>query len=227
MSVTEHILLESDERKLPQRRTARKLHGLYRFESRLRRRAIELGIIDYYYLSCQVRQGRSFAPEYVLDLRFIDPTLRQSRHIAVWWIGTTLAFATLAAALIWWTSSSPAQQWESGRLLACALLLGVAVCAGLVGVYRSTETLSLHTVHGQAMLLNVTGGIGTLRSARPFMLKLAAHVRIAAGARRSSKAAHLRDEMREHFRLKEAGVLSNEEYEKSKRRILAGHLPAV
>ena len=37
---------------------------------------------------------------------------------------------------------------------------------------------------------------------------------------------HLRDEMREHFRLRKHGVLSAEEYEASKARILAEHSPA-
>jgi hypothetical protein len=60
---------------------------------------------------------------------------------------------------------------------------------------------------------------------RPFTQKLAAHIRIAIAARRSSRVEHLRDEMREHFRLKEAGVLPNEEYEACKRRILAKHDP--
>jgi hypothetical protein len=31
--------------------------------------------------------------------------------------------------------------------------------------------------------------------------------------------------MREHFRLKEAGALSDDEYEASKKRILAAHTP--
>lgn len=37
---------------------------------------------------------------------------------------------------------------------------------------------------------------------------------------------HLRDEMREHFRLRKHGVLTAEEYEASKARILAEHSPA-
>jgi hypothetical protein len=40
------------------------------------------------------------------------------------------------------------------------------------------------------------------------------------------RSEHLRDEMREHFRLRESGVLSVEEYEASKARILAEHSSA-
>ena len=49
------------------------------------------------------------------------------------------------------------------------------------------------------------------------------HVQIAIRARRSTRGAHLRDEIREHLRLREAGVLSEQDYEASKRRILARH----
>jgi hypothetical protein len=222
MSKTEHILLESEDRETPQLRTARKVHARLRSRSRLRRRALELDIIDYYYLSVRTRR-RSAVLEYVLDLRFIDPSLRESRHIAWRWMITTLAFAMLAAASVWRIGSSLPPWWQQGQLPICATMLGLTACAGLVCVYRTTETLSLHSVHGQVRLLELTGGPGTVRATRPFMLKLAAHIRIAIAARRPLRARHLRDEMREHFRLKEAGVLSHEEYEESKRRILAEH----
>ena len=58
---------------------------------------------------------------------------------------------------------------------------------------------------------------------RPFLRKLAAHVQLAAAARRASMAEHLRDELREHYRLKEAGVLATEIYDACKVRILARH----
>jgi hypothetical protein len=86
-----------------------------------------------------------------------------------------------------------------------------------------TETLCVFSVHGRANLLKLTGGLGTFRSVRSFTRKLEAHIDIAGAARRSSLGQHLRDEMREHFRLHEAGVLSNEAYDDSKKRILAGH----
>jgi hypothetical protein len=225
MSKTEHILLESEDRDIPELRTARKVHARLRSRSRLRRRVLELDIIDYYYLSVRM-QRRSTLLEYVLDLRFIDPRIRESRHIAWRWMIATLAFAMLTAASVWRLGSSPAPWWQHGQLPICATMLVLTACVGLVCVYRTTETLTLRSVHGQARLLELTGGLGTLRATRPFMLKLAAHIRIAIAARRSSRAQHLRDEMREHFHLKEAGVLSDEEYEESKRRILAEHAPA-
>jgi hypothetical protein len=74
-------------------------------------------------------------------------------------------------------------------------------------------------------LLDFTGGPGTFRALRPFVAKLTAHIRLASAARRRTKAEHLRDEMREHQRLRELGVLSVSDYEASKARILGQHAP--
>jgi len=87
--------------------------------------------------------------------------------------------------------------------------------------------VSLFSAYGAASLLECTGGLGTFQVFRPFMAKLTAHIRLASAARRRTKAEHLRDEMREHLRLKEIGVLPAEEYETAKVRILDQHSPAA
>ena len=74
---------------------------------------------------------------------------------------------------------------------------------------------------GRARLLEITVGVGSFRAMRSFSRTLAAHLRIASARRRRSRAEHLRDEMREHLRLKEAQVLSEVEQRLSKARILA------
>src|SRR5256714_15077501 len=80
MPTTEHILLESDFRQVPDLRDARTVHARIEFRSRLRRRVLQLEIIDYYYLSVR-SHSRSIVLEYVLDLRFVDAP-RRLRHIA-------------------------------------------------------------------------------------------------------------------------------------------------
>jgi len=99
--------------------------------------------------------------------------------------------------------------------------------ATLLSVYRTTETVILFSTHGAARLLECAGGLGTFRVLRQFMAKLAAHIQLASAARRRTRAEHLRDEMREHLRLKEIGVLPAGEYETAKVRILDQHSPAA
>jgi hypothetical protein len=222
MRQTEHILLESDDRAIPGRHSARRTHAHLRFYSTLRRCTVELDIIDYYYLSVRIGRGRAPLVEYVLDLRFAAPSVLRYRHLPWKWMTAALAFGALSAAGLWWSSVSE-PGWRRELLAVVAALVVPTAGATLVSAYRMTETLCLLSVHGRANLLKLTGGLGTFRSVRAFTRRLEAHIDIAGAARRSSRGQHLRDEMREHFRLHQAGVLSNQAYDESKKRILAAH----
>jgi hypothetical protein len=222
MAASEHILLESDERKIPHPRCSRKHHGRVELRSLLRRRTLRLELVDYYFLVVRSYGSRSVSAEYVLDLRFVDSPPGLSRHFASRWLLAALASMALAGAIAFRTGGSAA---PAGWLVAFGILSGMAVAAAVVCLYRTTETLSIYSAHGRARLFEFTSGPGTGRTFKPFTNKLAAHIKLAVAARRSTKAEHLRDEMREHFRLRENGVLSAEEYEASKARILAEHSP--
>jgi hypothetical protein len=225
MPKTEHILLESDFRQVPELRDARKVHARFEFRSRLRRRVVQLEIIDYYYLSVR-SHSRTMLLAYILDLRFVE-TPRRLRHISWRWITFSLVFTALALGITSWIDPSATPWWQRDGLPVCVTVIGVWASATLLGIYRTTETVSLFSIHGAARLLECTGGLGTFHVFRRFMAKLTAHIRLAAAARRRTKAEHLRDEMREHLRLKEIGVLSAGEYENAKVRILGQHSPAA
>jgi len=219
----EHILLESEqEHTVPDPRGPRRRHARVDVPDRIRRRALRLTIIDYFYLTVRVQRSQSVMAEYVLDLRFVDPSVRMSRHIATRWLVATLVLAALAVAIGLRVQGSAA---PGNWLVACLIASTLTVGAGFVCAYRTTETLAVFSLHGRATLLEHTGTFGLGRALRPFLIKLSAHLRITIAARRPSKALHLRDEMREHARLHEAGVLSKLEYEASKARILAAHAP--
>jgi hypothetical protein len=224
MAASVHILLESDERKIPHPRCSRKLHGGIELRSWLRRRTLQLELIDYYYLVVRSYRSRTVAAEYVLDLRFVDSSFGLSRHFASRWLLAALGAAVLAVATGLLTGGSAAPvRW----LVACGILSAIAVAAAVVCLYRTTETISMCSVHGRARLFEFTGGFGAQRALKPFTKKLVAHIKFAIAARRPLRSEHLRDEMREHFRLRENGVISAEEYEASKARILAEHAPAA
>jgi len=214
MTATEHILLESDLREVPELRDARKSHGRIALRSRLRRHVLYLEIIDYYYLSVRSHTGAR-ALEFSLDLRFARAP-QFSRHIAWRWMAASLALIVVPTAI------ALAIRTSAVSLAVAALWAGTT----FVCLYRTTETIRLISTCGAARLLEFTGGPGTFRALRPFVAKLMAHLRLASAARRPTKAEHLRDEMREHQRLRELGVLSVSDYEASKARILGQHAPA-
>jgi hypothetical protein len=219
----EHILLESEqEHTVPDPRGPRRRNARVEVPDRIRRRVLRLEIIDYFYLSVRVQRGQSVMTEYVLDLRFVDSSVRMSRHIATRWLVATLVLAALAVAIGLRVQGSAEQgHW----LLACLIASTLSIGAGVVCTHRTTETLSVFSLHGRARLIEYTSTFGLGRALRPFLVALSAHLRIAVAARRPSKALHLRDEMREHARLNEAGVISKVEYEAGKVRILAAHEP--
>src|SRR5258708_37791941 len=108
MLATEHIVLEAEIREVPQLQSRRRVHASVRCHSRLRRRSVDLSIIDYHYLGIRVGQGGAAAREYVLDLRFVDPSFALTRHIP-WrciWTGLALTAATGAPAM--WHAAEPA-----------------------------------------------------------------------------------------------------------------------
>jgi hypothetical protein len=221
--ITEHILLESDVREVPDLGRARKVHAQVALRSRLRRRVLHLEIIDYYYLSVRL-QTLALQLEYVLDLRFVGAP-RLSRKVAWRWIAAALTLAALTVAALRMPPTAP--PWSpQERLAICLTLTGAWAFVMLVAAYRSTETVRLFSINGAARLLEYTGSLGTFRTARRFLTKLAAHIQLASKARRSTRAEHLRDEMREHLRLMELGVLNAENYEASKVRILSRHVPS-
>lgn len=220
MEAAEHILLESDEREVPDAGTARKVHARVATRSRLRRRLLTLEIINYYYLSVR-SHSRSASLEYVLDLRFVRAP-QVSRHISWRWIAASLLLSALIYAMLKLGPLAP-PWWQRHWLSGFATVTGLWAVATLVAVYRTTETVRLFSTVGAATVLEYTGGLGTLRGVRRFMTKVAAHIQLAAAARRSTKAGHLRDEMREHARLRELRVLSEPEYESAKARILGRH----
>ena len=78
---------------------------------------------------------------------------------------------------------------------------------------RTTESLEFVSMHGGATLVSVTGGIGSARAGKKFFIELIKSINAAKAARPQERPQLLRDEMREHHRLRELGVLSEEQYE--------------
>jgi hypothetical protein len=223
LHAAEHIVLESDVREIPHFHSQRRVHATLQCRSRLQRRRLNLSIIDYYYLAVCLVQSARAPREYVLDLRFVDPSFALTRRVPWRCIWTALALsAAAAAATMWFAAETSASRRHLAALISAALFAG-AVLAVLAVAARLVETVALHSLHGRAAVLEYRGSAGTLRRARPFLRKLAAHVQLAAAARRDTMAEHLRDELREHYRLKEAGVLPAEIYDACKVRILARH----
>src|SRR5690606_37255266 len=135
----------------------------------------------------------------------------------------TLVRAVLAAGAVLSALSAAATPWDRPGFIAALITLLVSVGTFLLFRRRTTESLQFRSVHGNATLVSVTGGIGSTRGGKLFFVELIKDINAAKAARPQEKPQFLRDEMREHHRLRELGVLTEAEYEASKMRILSAH----
>lgn len=202
----------------PHRRTV----SSFTLASRLRGCATQLSILDDHYLSVRKEQKGGEALKYVLDLRFANARPVIVRRIA--WIWLTLALAGLVgAATGFWRAAGELTLWtHAGFASGCGALL-LAGTATWLFLRRTSESLQFTSVHGGVTLVSITGGVGSAKSGRRFFIDLIKSINAAKVVRAQSKAHFLRDEMREHHRLRELHVLSEADYEASKSRILAAH----
>lgn len=221
----EHISLESspDVVATPLRHPHRKTLSSFKLNSRLRGSTTEVSLLDDHYLSVRNQLSGEEPSKYVLDLRFANPRPVIVRRVAWVCLGLTLALLLGSAGALWWAASSAATLWTHPGFFA-----GVAgILAGAAGAFfflrRTTESLQFTSVHGEATLVNITGGIGSAKAGRKFFVDVIRSISAAKLARPQSKQLFLRDEMREHHRLRELNVLGQEEYEASKARILRAH----
>jgi hypothetical protein len=219
----EHICLESEEPSIAPRPGNIRIGPTFKFVSQLRGCQTELAFSTDRGLS--IRRGRPGKParKYVVDLRFIDTGVLAELRIAWrWWLATA-ALAALSMLAIWhpWPFVEP--RWPGLSLHAAIVVATVAACVGLLSLYQTRVVIELRSVHGDACLAEVTGGLGSMRDARLFVAELSRRVEAARGLPVQPKQQFLRDEMREHHRLSREGVLAADAYEASKRRILAAH----
>jgi hypothetical protein len=180
-----------------------------------------LSLLEEHFVSVQSERPGGESKNYVFDLRFASAKPLLVRRIAWSWFALTLAFGLLTGTAAWLLYSS--QTPPAPTAAVGVTMLAGAIASVFIFLRRTTESLEFTSVHGEATLISVTGGIGSARAGKSFFVNLIKSINAAKLARPQQKQEFLRDEMREHHRLRELGVLSPQEYEASKARILAAH----
>jgi hypothetical protein len=222
----EHISLESshDEALVaPKKRLRRKVRMDYTLRSKLRGCVTELAILEEDFLSVHAIRPDCEPKKYEFDLRFVNAKPTIVRSVAWFWLAMAVSLTLLslgALALLW--PPSAAHWIDPVPLTAVAALLAAA---GSVFMFlrRTTESLEFTSVHGEVTWVSVVGAIGSARDGKKFFVELIKSIGAAKAARPQNAPQFLRDEMREHHRLRELGALTEEQYQASKSRILSSH----
>jgi hypothetical protein len=223
----EHITLDGDAEigATPTEQPDRTiLHG-YAFASRPDGCIVELAILEGHHLGVsRVRPG-SGPCRFQFDLRFANPRPVRVRRLAWAWL-------IVASSLAGFAGGELASVWSAGGsalspgMIHGALAVVFSIIALYVAYMRTTESIELRSAHGNATLVSVTGCVGSSRHCKQVFVELIRNIIAARLARPQPQPQFLRDEMREHFRLHQLGILSDQEYDASKARILAAHRPA-
>lgn len=220
----EHIHIEAEPGSVsaptPQRR--RKVRTGYVLKSRLRGCETEVAILEDHFATVRTVRPNAEPCKYEVDLRFANPKPVRVRSISWFWLTLAASLAALASGGLWATWSD-AGRWSSPIFLSALVTLLAAGGATILFLRRTVESLEFRSAHGGATLVSVTGGIGSARAGKRFFIELIKSINAAKAERPQERPQFLRDEMREHHRLRELGVLSEEQYEQSKARILASH----
>jgi hypothetical protein len=218
----EQIAIEGEPRHYvePLKQPHRITRSRWSLASRLHGCSTELSLLEGHYLRVHSVRSRGQGRKYQFDLRYMNPRPVRVHHIAWAWLFACVAsFAVAAWAL--------AATWFDSASLRAVVIGVVTTCAGFIALFfflrRTTESLTFRSEHGLVTLIEVTGGIGSTRKGKPFFVELIKGINAAKAERSQAKEHFLCDEMREHHRLRELGVLSEREYEQSKARILAQH----
>lgn len=217
-----HIEAEPDTVAAPTPLRQRKVRSSYLLKSRLRGCETEVCILEDHFITVRTVRPDAQQRKYEVDLRFANPKPVLVRSISWFWLGLAGCLALLAAGGLWSTWSDAARASSPIFLTALVTLLASGG-ATILFLRRTVESLEFISAHGGATLVSVVGGIGSARAGKRFFIVLIKSINAAKIARPQDHPQFLRDEMREHHRLRELGVLSELQYQQSKARILASH----
>lgn len=220
----EHIHIEAEPGSVaaPTPHRLRKVRGSYLLKSSLRGCETEVSILEDHFVTVRTVRPDAQPRKYEVDLRFANPKPVRVRSISWFWFTLASCMALLAAGGLWATWAE-AGRWSSPIFLTALVSLAGSAGATIMFLRRTVESLEFVSMHGGATLVSVVGGIGSARAGKRFFIELIKSINAAKATRRQDLPQFLRDEMREHHRLRELGVLTEQQYEQSKARILASH----
>lgn len=217
-----HIEAEPDVVAAPAAPRRRKVRASYLLKSRLRGCETEVAIHDDHFAAVRTVRPDAAPRKYEVDLRFANPKPLRVRSISWFWLALAASLALLATGGIW-ASWGDAARGSSPIFLTALVTLLAAMGATILFLRRTVESLEFVSMNGGATLISVVGGIGSARAGKRFFIELIRSINAAKAERPQERLQFLRDEMREHHRLRELGVISEQQYEQGKARILASH----
>jgi hypothetical protein len=225
MAQTEHISLaaaaDADTSPAPQQYS--RILATFTLSSRFRGLHTELSLRQNHLLQVNALRPGSQPQSYSVDLRFVSPKPILDRNVAWLWVADSFVLLVLAGLELSRALGAEAatfgnRAWYIGIGAALAAFITTLWC-----VRSTTESLRFVSANGNVTVVKVCGGIGSAKTGKKFFVQLIRAIHEAQLTAPDHRRHHLRDEMREHHRLRELGALSQQQYAAAKARILMAH----
>lgn len=217
MPSSEHIFMGSDDADLDLEKVrSGSPQQHFHIVNRAHALQTEMILFDGGWLS--LRQHRSGKPgeAKMINLRYLDPRPQVRRYFAKrsFVLSIALAAAAVVATLLALFSIQLVVTMPAALLLLTGSAIAFAACA-----YNTRKTVVFMTRHGRAPVVSLMATLGSFRAMRMIVPKLIEAIDQAADHEPEGNK-RLRSEMREHYRLRECGVLSQAVCTRSTQRIL-------
>lgn len=173
------------------------------------------------YLRVSSETAGQVSRDYWINLAFLDP--QPFRHWSATWSiasGISAVAALIAIALPHGSFGTSPDAYLSAAAWLAVIASLVFLCVVVTRFFGEYFFLSLH---GRAPVFQISSNRPDRRQVKAFL----DHLRGAAGKARAgqwdSPGSYLRDEMKEHRRLQNAGVLNEAQFQAARRLILRAH----
>ena len=163
------------------------------------------------------RRGRT-PIEHRIDLQFLDP-VPTIRACYPWRLLKAAGILAGISVLVGTPAAFGLLSWFT--VPATVVVVSVTLLTLFVAFYLSHEKINFQTLHGRANAIRFGAGLGTIRRYRKLLPKLVEAIADAAESVQDETVVYLRAEMREHYRLRSDGIVSEQECAASTGRILS------
>lgn len=213
----EHILLDTGEPDEPSDQFVEpgSVRERVTFDNRVRGITTELAFLDNGFVGVSVKRRRGDDQDYTIDLRYLDPrpVLLKTTPTSARKLTTSLAGAGLAGGALAYLTASWMVSLSAIGLAAAVLLAWL--------IYQRYERVVFLTRHGRAATLTLYASFGCARDCRTLVPKIVAAIRESQQRLGPADNRRLREEIREHYRLRDHEVLTGEDCTTAARRILS------
>ena len=215
---TEHISLGEDFAVLAGAEEPEKIVERFEYKNRTCGKRAELILYEEGYLRVREWRRKKRVRDYLLSLRFMGTKTTVTRKLPMRVLQVAAGFAGIGAlcSLIAWLSP-----WDAFFVPAAVIGFAGAVLATMLFLYLAHEKTMFSTASGGAVALTLRGTADSFKRCRAMIPRIQRAIEAAQAKNVQNRSDYLRQEMREHYRLREFGVIDHDTCSDATRKILS------